>query len=625
MDLHSRGVRSHDNLQPQATLDHDRLGSATVGRWNLTSNSNRLWFHGALLGLWMVVGSVLRFTNLTLKPLWTDEFSTIVFSLGNSFLTIPTDQVISLNQLLEPMRPIAGATVGSVVHNLLSESNHPPLYFVLTHLWLKLFPTVDGYVSIWGVRSLSALFGVMAIPACFWLAWVAFRNLTISHLSAYFMAASPFGIYLAQEARHYTLAVLWIIASIGCLIIAVRALVNQKPLPVRVMLAWVVINGLGIATHYFFILTLLSETAVLLYLLLRQLQHSTFVWHALSWGRVGIAMGGTIATGLVWIPFLYGIQDSKLTEWLYRDGSGLAFLNPILESLAGWSTMLYMLPIQAPETWIVQASAIATILVCFWIIPKFQRGLQQVSSDPIRRLSIQVLGTFVLSAIAIFLGITYFLGMDLPSTFRYNFVYFPGIILLLGAGLSVGWSTQNSQKQDRSRLKRFLFGSSRLTVIAIAILGLLGSVVVVTNLGYQKPNRPDTVAESIWEDPSDRVLLAIAHTTHGQTGRMMGVAWDLKNHPDFPKKLRKQPKFLLSHDVEGTYSGLDTLKRILSKPRRTTTLWLLNFPPPVGVDRRDLLTDQKCRTRSELYGVDGYRYQQYKCFRTKPRNQSTNA
>ncbi len=38
------------------------------------------------------------------------------------------------------------------------------------------------------------------------------------------MTVSPYGIFQAQEARHYTLAIFRVIASVSCLVIATRRL-----------------------------------------------------------------------------------------------------------------------------------------------------------------------------------------------------------------------------------------------------------------------------------------------------------------------------------------------------------------------------------------------------------------
>jgi len=111
-----------------------------------------------LFGLlvWTAIAAMLRFANLDTKPLWTDEFSTLVFSLGNSFQGVPLDQSIPLEVLLEPLKPHPGATVADAIARLLTESNHPPIYFALAHWWMQMFPPIHGYISVWAARSLAA-------------------------------------------------------------------------------------------------------------------------------------------------------------------------------------------------------------------------------------------------------------------------------------------------------------------------------------------------------------------------------------------------------------------------------------------------------------------------------------
>ena len=113
-----------------------------------------------LLGLWMVIGGVLRLTNLDAKPPWTDEFATMVFSLGNDFRSVPLNQVISLDRLLQPLSVNGDVGIGHVVSLLLQEDNHPPLYFVLVHLWVNLWQTAGEYVDVKVMRALPALLGI---------------------------------------------------------------------------------------------------------------------------------------------------------------------------------------------------------------------------------------------------------------------------------------------------------------------------------------------------------------------------------------------------------------------------------------------------------------------------------
>jgi uncharacterized membrane protein len=92
--------------------------------------NKKFTFQLILLLLWIVIGAILRFTNLTAKPLWIDEFATLVFSLGNSFQTVPLNQIISVDTLLQPIQPHLDKVIGDVIHSLLTEDTHPPPYIL---------------------------------------------------------------------------------------------------------------------------------------------------------------------------------------------------------------------------------------------------------------------------------------------------------------------------------------------------------------------------------------------------------------------------------------------------------------------------------------------------------------
>jgi uncharacterized membrane protein len=578
---------------------------------NQVSNRQK---HGLWLSLWVVLGLVLRFTNLTAKPPWTDEFATIVFSLGNSFQTVPLDQVVTLEQLMAPLRPNPAAGAGEVIHYLLTESNHPPLYYLLTHYWLKLFPTAHGLASLWGARSLSALFGVAAIPASFGLAWLAFRSCLVAQLAAALMAVSPFAIYLAQEARHYTLAILWIIASLACLLVVVRSLSQSQSPPRWVCLSWIGINGLGMATHYFFVLTLLAESLVLLGLGIGQITRTVRQGKGFSrfaiWNRVGVAIAGTIATGLVWLPYLHNVQDDDLTEWLLRDGSGWRWSQPLIDSFGGWSTMLYLPPIQAANLTIVRVSAILGGMLLVATMGWLAQGWRYGWRHPDHRLPIKVLAGFSMGAIALFWLITYGFGRDLTTAFRYHFVFFPAVIVLLAAGMAGFWE---AARDAAYRAVPGMIRPRRFMVVLILVMSCLGSVVVVTNQGYQKVHRPDVVVVAIRERAENRPLaVAIAHQTHGQTGRLMAIGWDFLDDP-----LARQPRFILAHhpNLDDATPAYNTMQTILANRPRELDFWMINIRSPLNTSRREIFHPQQCDQRSPRYEIDGYKYQLYRCRR----------
>jgi uncharacterized membrane protein len=574
-------------------------------------------FHLWLLLFWVAVGLVLRLLHLTDKTLWTDEFATMVFSLGHSFYSVPLDQVISGQELLQPLQP-DNATIRNVVGNLLNESNHPPLYFILTHLWLKLFPT-EGLVSVWAVRSLSVVFGAIAIPAMYGLGWVAFRSRQVAHIAAALMAVSPFGIYLAQEARHYTLPVLWGIISLGCLVLAARSIRDRSPLPWEVCVAWIAANALGLATHFFFVFTLVAEAVVMAGVGLVQSWRERGTWYPSNhWLRIWGVAGAAAVSGLVCLPFWKDVQDSELTRWIFRDfESGWGWLVPIGQTIAGWITMVYLLPIQTPYPWVVVLSGIMLLGLFFWTLPKLYWGLKTENLGREKRLAAWVLEGFVAAAVLLFWGVTYYLNADLTSAFRYNFVYFPAVIMLIGVGLSTGWDAAvQIAKSPADAVPDGLLGVLRVggkkAVVLIMLLGLVGSLTVVFNLSYQKIHRPDMVAAEIRERSaqSNNILVAIAHRTHGQTGRMMGIAWDLQG-------TETQPLYLLAHHSQQPRSVTIALRKALNQLTAPLDLWLINFQDVPTQSLDNVLHQNRCEAQMRTQSVDGYRYRLYRCSKRK--------
>ncbi|MBD1910134.1 MULTISPECIES: glycosyltransferase [unclassified Leptolyngbya] len=569
--------------------------------WNETTQNI------ALLGLWIALGLGLRLLNLTSKPVWTDEFATIVFSLGNSFRTVPLDQVIPMADLLAPLQPDPTATAQDTIRHLLTESNHPPLYFVLTHQWLELFPSVQGLVSVWGVRSLSAIFGTLCIPAFFGLAWLAFGSLRVAHLAAVLGAVSPFGIYLAQEARHYTLAGLWVTASLACLVAVSRQLAHQNPPSWWVCLAWIVVNALGFATHYFMAFTLVAEGLVLLALAIARYRQDDHLPLKL-WNRVAVAMLGTLATMLVWVPVVQNVQNSALTDWITPESQGwLDGLAPPGRIIASLGAMFYLLPVEARELWVAILSGVGLLALVSWSFPKFYRGLRRGLRQPEWRLPLIILGGMVVGAIAIFLASAYLLNLDLTLGFRYTFVYYPAVIVLAAAALAS--LEYRSTLRPAEGLRRWQQAKAGFITTVLA-WGLVGSLLVVNDLGFRKTHQPDVVVRWMKDEPADSTLLAMAHRTHSQTGRMMGVALEWRKQiPDVP-----EPEILLaSHTADNPNQAILTLQETLQTHVRPFDLWLVNFAPVSDQQLRDVLKDEQCAVDTKRRRTEGYSFRRYNC------------
>jgi hypothetical protein len=136
-----------------------------------------------LLGMLTLTGALLRAWQIGDKSLWIDE----AFSVW-----------------------IARQPLAEGISWLARIDQHPPLYYALLHLWLRLG---DGPAA---VRLFSALVSVLNVPVLYGLgARLAGRKVGL--LAAAVLALSPFHVYLAQEARMYTLLSLTVSLSLWAL------------------------------------------------------------------------------------------------------------------------------------------------------------------------------------------------------------------------------------------------------------------------------------------------------------------------------------------------------------------------------------------------------------------------
>jgi uncharacterized membrane protein len=564
----------------------------------MTAKINSRWLNRLLLLVWLVIAMGLRLINLTAKPPWTDEFSTLVFSLGNSFLPVPLNEPITVDVLLQPLQPQPGASIKDVLVHLFSESNHPPLYFVLAHLWMQLFPTSGGLVSLWGGRSLAAIFGALSVPAIYTLSWFTFRCRLASHIAAAIAAISPYAIFLAQEARHYTLAILWVIASLICLVVAVRRIQNRMPLPVWLVGTWIFTNALGIATHYFFILTLCSEAIAFIFVARTQWHRgSDSLFFSSFCRRVFVVAVGTAIAAIIWIPvFSHNTYGNKLTNWIQGSRIGFAWISPIFQALAAWVTMLCLLPVESPHLVVVIASGLVMFLFLIWSVPILIRGFRVLLVQTKTRIVAQTLTAVVVGAVALFFLFTYLLGIDLTRGARYNFVYFPAVIVLVGGSLAVCWHFPPKKKKWQV--------NGKIAVAAIWLMGLASAITVIFNLGYQKYYRPDLLRQLIQKTSQVPVLIAATQKTHVQIGEMMGVAREFKLHGHSSPAVQ----FLLAHQEENASTSTIVLENVLKNSPRPVDLWLVNFYAAEPETVKSCLADTRA-----LPAINGYKYKIYHC------------
>ena len=563
----------------------------------------------AVLFGWMAIAAILRFTHLSTKPLWADEISTLVFSLGNSFRTIPLDQGVSWQTLLQPLQPNSTATASTVIQHLLTESNHPPLYFALSHWWLAGFAPESGLVSLGAARSLSALFGVLAVPAIAGLGWLTTRSGRVAQVAAGLMAVSPLGIYLAQEARHYTLAVLWILASLACLVHCAQTLCRDRPPAVWLCGLWIVVNGLGIATHYFVMLALAAQAIALGGWLFWHVRIHQIRWRWTYAGRLGGVALGTAATAVVWLPILANIRGSELARWIESgEFDRSTAIDQVLRAIAGLISHLYLVPIQDVPLGMVIGGAIVLVLVLgvtlSWLWQGGRRALQSADLAPMFSL----IGGVGLASLGLAFFLTFGLGVNFTSVFRYQFIHFPAVLLTVAIALAAGLPDPTPPWLGMKT------GSiPRQSAIAIVLLcGFIGGITVTQDWAYQRVHRPDRVAAAVvQQSPPTPTLLAIPHKTHAHSSRLMAIAWELQR---LSPAHAAQSQFLLAgYSGDQVETAIAALQAALTQAPRPLTVWRINFRSQANPLSHAVLTQAGCAPVERLRSVDGYRYQPYTC------------
>ncbi|MGB8699883.1 MAG: glycosyltransferase family 39 protein [Thermosynechococcaceae cyanobacterium] len=543
----------------------------------------------------IALGLILRFWNLDLKPLWLDETITLIFATGHRYNDIPTEILMPLTDLLGQItwQPQSCAAIAQAVNE---QSTHPPLFFCLLHQWLGHWQH-SAHSLRWQLRSLSALFGVGAIAAMYWLNRVAFSH-RAGLMAAGLMAVSPFAVYLSQEARHYTLPLLTITLS---LIPFVQIGLAQRPSR-RVFglgLAWVALNSLGFYIHYFCLLAFIGQAIVLLAQGIRNRE---------GW-RWGWILAGSLLFGLSlvpWLPYVWQHTQRSETDWLQFGGGGLLdWLGPIARLLAGAIVSVVMLPVEAqPLGWVV-ASGVVMLAIAALIARFLWQRFPLLWQMPALRL----LGGFLLVLWAEYLGLVYGLHKDLTLAFRYNFVFYPALCAVLAASFSLG--DKGLPSRSRSRW---------LPWVVIAI-GLVSTGCVVTDLAFQKPFQPKPIAEQLLRPTSPQLVLLKAYQTGQDIALGLSEGFAVEQYrfqvPQAPEAIQwgfmasKTPPaaetvMVLTHPLPSSFR-LWSIGALHQPPSKATAMTLrsrLGRPPS------DMATCQPAASAQNSMGVQ---YQPFQC------------
>ena len=551
----------------------------------------------------MALGAVLRFQNLNLKPVWLDEVITALFSLGRSYNDVPLEVVFPLDRLQQIFTLNSAVGCSQIAHNIAAQSTHPPLFFCLMHRWAAApLVGVMAHSWVWTLRSLPALFGVGAIAAVYWLNAKAFSP-TAGLTGAAMMAVSPFAVYLSQEARHYTLPLLLITLSLLGLIQIQQDILNRR-LQAKVLLSWVMINSIGFYVHYFFILAFVAELFTLLgWMYCCRIGIFPATITRKSWVAVWLAIISVIASSIPWLPVMVGHSHRSETNWIPQPHN----VAPLYQTLASWMLTVIALPTENQPLWIIVLSGLVMAAVGGWAIWHVFRGLKQLLSTPTTRLSTLTLLSFVFWVLLEFFTIVYLVGKDITIAPRYNFVYYPALCALIGASLSYKEGLTKKAPCNLSPSRLLNNWQTRKFYLLITS-SFLSSVLVVSNLVFQKPFQPQQVAQKMNQQPDIPLMVVMGYENYQDVA--LGLSFGLAL-----QKVRSgsSPEFAFFKSSDGYDRVWQKLSQ-LPPPVSQLNLWVV----APGLRRRDYphhlaLSSQSCTLDPTQFDRIGVPYQLYRC------------
>ncbi|WP_460205294.1 glycosyltransferase family 39 protein [Scytonema sp. NUACC21] len=466
-----------------------------------------------LIGV-IFLGAILRVWHLDLKPLWMDEVITAIFSLGKNYNDFPLDVVFPLERLQEMFSFQRGGSYFQIANNVATQSTHPPLFFCGMYSWLSwVSPLGEEWVA--KLRLPSALFGVGCIVAIYYVNRIAFFPFA-GLVAAALMAVSPFAVYLSQEARHYTLPMLLITLGLLGLVQIQRDIEKRPRVRFVVWAGWAIVNTIGLYVHYFCALAFIAQIVTLLFLL--YCRRGNILNQRKIWLAVILYSSSVAISFLPWLAIVFYHFGRSETDWIEPP----QHIAPLFQTLIGWILMVIALPVENQPLPIVLISGLLMLAFSLWISWHIFKGLKQLLSTPSTHLPTLVLLIFTACVLLEFFAIVYFLGKNITTVPRYNFVYYPSWCALLAASLS-----QKEKYEQKTRKKHFyVFLSSPLICLFV---GLICSVFVVSNLVFQKPFEPEQVAKNMNQDPSTSLMVVMAYRDYQDVA--LGLSFALALEP----------------------------------------------------------------------------------------------
>lgn len=159
-----------------------------------------------------LMGLLLNLVHLATKSVWLNESESVLYGCSNLTSLVPV---------------------------LTSSDPNMSLYYVLLNFWMRIFGESEA-----AIRSLSALFGALAVAAIYLLGARLFGR-TVGFVAGLLLALNAFMVQYAQTARTYALLIFLVTLSSYFLVVEL-----ERP-STRSRIGYVCASTLAMYAHYF--------------------------------------------------------------------------------------------------------------------------------------------------------------------------------------------------------------------------------------------------------------------------------------------------------------------------------------------------------------------------------------
>jgi mannosyltransferase len=337
----------------------------------------QFWYWSPLLVV-LAVGTVLRFHLLAAKSLWLDEVTTI----GYAQMPLP-----------------------DFLRTMWWGNGNMAFYYSLLRGWQHL-----GDSEFW-LRSLSALFGIAAIPAIYALG-NRFLSQKAGLIAACFLAVDSFHIQYSQEVRSYSFLALLLILCAYAFLAAI-----QNPHRTSIWALYVLLSTLAIYTQVFAVFVLASQWLVFTP---RRIKKVGFL-KLLSTG----ALIGILAAPMAAVIVLHG-KDQVATWSDFYHRPGLVDISEVLQRIVGAKA--------GDVSTSVLGVILLTLYLSAWVfaLQSLFRWAPDRTVNPERNLSIALLAWWLIFPIVAMFCFSFLEPIFYP---RYLLMCMPAAALLAAEGL----------------------------------------------------------------------------------------------------------------------------------------------------------------------------------------------